>query len=117
MSFDNPEGIMQELDVLIRKLSEQNVEFAKLLRNRAETKEHYDKTLAKTLITLQNEGVQVTILSKRARGVEEVSRAEFEKIMAKGLLENCRNIMRGISTAIDVKRSQLTWLRNEKGNG
>ena len=95
-------------------LTSKNDEYKELVESYAEKKRDHRIALKGATIQAKTDGQSVTLIPTISKGV--AADAEFEMIVAEGIMKACLESMKDIRAQIDMARSMLTWLRVEKVN-
>lgn len=109
----NPESILNELAKKEIELSSLVNELDKLGYEKCKTEYFYRTALTKELVSLNSEKVKVSIIGDLARGKEEIAKLRFKRDMAVNKYYICKAAIENKRLEIEVRRSQLTWLRAE----
>ena len=112
-----PPEIMRGMSEKNRLLTQKNEEYLTLVEKRAQAERNYNIALATETFRLKNEGTQISIIDKLAKGSKIVSDTKYQYDVAQGVERACLESIKDIRTAIDTYRSLLTWLRAEMTGG
>ena len=107
----NPQKHLQNLEKLVKNLSDLNTEYKTLSEDYAQAEYDYNLKYYRTLIDVKGKetaGLTPSIAKGMcAEDKFKLTLAEMKMKAQASAIKNCR-------TAIDTERSILTWLRSEK---
>lgn len=110
----DPDELLKSIERKKRELSFKNGEYKTLMEGRAAAERGYSIALAQKMLELKAEH-PVTIIPKLASGAKNVAELKFTMDVAEAMVKACLQSQKNIHAVMDGIRSELTWLRNEKG--
>ena len=109
-----PDEIIRGIKSKNQMLTQKNEELIELSEIAAQAKKKYAIALATELLSLKSLGHPATLIKELAQGNKVVAELRFEKDVAKGVHDACRESIKDIRTHLDSYRSILTWEREER---
>jgi hypothetical protein len=92
-------------------LNEKNVEYIKLIEERAQAKRSWKIARAKK--QLESTDIPVTVRKTHVDGDREVSKLEMKFEICFGVENACKESMKDLRSQIDAYRSFLSWKKSE----
>ena len=109
--------LMQMLDYDYAHLVKLNDNMVDLAKKKATAETNYNKAFAKRLLEKRNDKVPVSIIKDVARGDPDISKLQYEMIVADAVFSACRESIKDVREHIGILRSLLTWQRSEAQAG
>ena len=112
----NPQGIFEQLNSCILALSKGNIEQKRLGLEKAKTEREYRIKFNQKMLELKAEKCQATLIQALAKSDPEVAELAMKRDIAESAYYTAISASENLRLEIEIKRSQLTWLRAEMNN-
>lgn len=108
-----PQQIMNGMHEKNRQLSMKNDELLVLSEKMAAGERDYKIAYAKKALELRSDGFPATLINQLCLGDKTVAGLRYERDVAEGVYNACRESIRALHRAIDTYRSLLAWQKAE----
>lgn len=116
MRDTTPQDIKDRMDADLNELNKKNYELLKLGEEKGNTKAKYAIALRQELLRLRIEKYPSSISMELAKGENHIAKLRLQKDIAESRYFTQISAIENLRISIEVKRSQLAWLKAEMSN-
>lgn len=112
----DPQGIFEQLDSCMLALQKGNIEQKQLGLEKAKTERDYRIKFNQKMLQLKAEKCQATLIQSLAKSDPEVAELAMKRDIAESAYYTAISASENLRLEIEIKRSQLSWLKTEISN-